>query len=162
MLGKLAFVAFSICAGSAAAEEGTMTMEFGALAVGNVTTLSEGHLFWAGHFSGAAINTSGTGPIERAFVTCPGTNELNFGANTSELPGVCVLSDGADGRIQVKWTCTGTPGTCLDGTGTWSDGTGRWKGLTADVTWTAQLGAALDAGSVPPYATWTVNYKTAE
>ena len=157
-----AFAAAAIFAGggSVLAEDGTMTMELGALAVGNITTLTEGRVFWTGHFSGSAVNIGDEGPIRRAFVTCPGTNELNFVDNTSKLSGFCVLSDGAESRLLVEWTCTGTPGACVDGTGTWSNGTGKWEGYRADVTWTTQLGAALEDGSTPAYATWTINYST--
>lgn len=142
----------------AAAEEGTFVANFGALAVGKVTTLTPTHLFWTGAFSGVLFDAAG-GPFDRAFVTCPGTNDMDFKAGTSILSGHCLITDGAESAIVATWACEGAPGSC-EGTGTWNDGSGKWQGWTADATFTAQLGKALEDGSVPTYAVWTVHYKT--
>jgi len=141
----------------AIAAEGDSVINFGGLAVGNVTTLTPSHLFWAGAFSGALFDEA-HGPFDHAFVTCPGTNDLDFGAGTSVISGYCLISDGADSAIIATFACTGAPGTCEDGTATWHDGSGKWQGWTAVAKWTAQLGKALENGSVPFHANWSVHY----
>ncbi|MGQ0609515.1 MAG: hypothetical protein ACT4N9_00200 [Paracoccaceae bacterium] len=142
----------------ATAEEVTFTGHFGALAVGQITTLTPTHVFWAGAFSGSVFDAAG-GPFDRVSVTCPGTNDLDFGAGTSVMSGYCVVSDGADSTIVATWECAGTPGSC-EGTGTWADGTGKWQGWTADATFTAQLGKTHEDGTTSTTAVWTVTYRT--
>jgi hypothetical protein len=150
-------VAFSAMAVlPAAAEEGAFVANFGALAVGKITTLTPTQVFWSGAFSGAVFDAAG-GPFDHAFVTCPGTNDLDFAAGTSVLSGYCLVTDGADSAIVVTFSCTGAPGICADGTAAWNDGSGKWQGWTADATWTAQLGQPQEDGSISTYAVWTVN-----
>lgn len=151
-------LAASVAAVPAWAEEGTFQARFGFLAVGSVTPLEEGHVFWSGHFSGSLSDLSGQGPVHNAFVQCPGTNDLDLNAGTAALEGYCVVSDGGESRIFIRWNCTGRPGTCDEGRAEWTSGTGRWAGLTATATFTAQLGPALSDGSVPGYAVWDVAY----
>lgn len=140
------------------AEKGSFVANFGALAVGKITTLSPTHLFWTGAFSGVIFDAA-DGPMNHAFVTCPSTNDLDFAAGKGVITGKCLISDGADSTIVATFICTGAPGSC-EGTGTWADGTGKWAGWTAEVTFTGQLGKALEDGSVPTYAVWNVNYET--
>lgn len=156
MLGGVALSALAMA--PAHAEEGSFTGQFGALAVGKITTLTPTHVFWAGAFSGSLFDAAG-GPFDRASVTCPGTNDLDFGAGTSALAGYCVVSDGAESAIVVTWDCAGVPGYC-EGTATWADGTGKWQGWIAEATFTATLGKTHEDGSTSTSAVWTVNYKT--
>lgn len=155
-LCTLALAAFA--AGPALAETGSFVANFGALAIGKITTLSPGHLFWTGSFSGVLFDAA-DGPMNNASVTCPSTNDLDFNAGTGKIAGYCLISDG-ESSIVASYTCSGAPGTCEGGTASWGEGTGKWAGWTADVTFSGYLGKTLEDGSVPTHAIWNVNYTT--
>jgi hypothetical protein len=152
-------VATSLAA-PALAGEGTFVALSGALAVGKVTTLSPGHVFWTGSLSGVIFDAAG-GPMTHAQVTCPSMDDLDFNKGKAVIEGRCLISGGADSSIVATFTCSGAPGSCA-GRATCSEGTGKWVGRTAaDVTFTGQRGKALEDRSVPTYAVWTVACKTA-
>ncbi|MCW5697105.1 MAG: hypothetical protein KIS96_10295 [Bauldia sp.] len=157
-IGAAASFCLALLIGSAAsAEEGTFSGQFGALAVGQVHTLSsETHIWWAGAFSGAFFDDAGEGLIHRAFVTCPATNEIDLAANTSKASGHCIIMDGAGSQIHLTWACEGTAAGCA-GTGVYLSGTGRWEGLTGTAVFEAAFGPILGDGQ-PTWARWEVNY----
>ena len=108
-------------------KSGSFNIHSGWKAVGEVTKLSDDHLYGFGSFWGVTYNDAGNGPLHTGPVVCPYTLEIVKGAGTSQ--GSCAWGDAEGDRIFTSWSGSLTPAGELDGMNQITGGTGKFKGI---------------------------------
>lgn len=164
MIRKLLAVAslFVLAAGVAHAQgmpkKGSFTGKFGWYAVGKITQLDEGHVFFSGEFSGVFFNDKPGGPMDGIGVQCPGVNDVTFGASGghSMANGVCVLIDTDGDKIFSRWAITGAfPVGTEPGDWEFTGGTGKYAGIKGKNKFQCVNNPPASTG----YCKWWVNYE---
>jgi len=110
-------------------KSGSFNIHSGWKAVGEVTKLSDDHLYGFGSFWGVTYNDAGSGPLHAGPVVCPYTLEIIKGAGTSQ--GSCAWGDAEGDRIFTSWSGSLTPAGELDGMNQITGGTGKFKASRA-------------------------------
>ncbi len=110
--------------GNAEAKELKLSGIFGWLAVGSITMIDKGHVYWTGQFSGAYTDGDPNSFLNGTSWQCPGFNDVGVMAG-----GYCVITDGAGDALYAKWQNDGgVP--VSHGSYTYTGGTGKFTGAT--------------------------------
>lgn len=158
----LAACLLALVAGGAHAQampkKGSFTGKFGWYAVGKVTELEKGRLFFTGEFSGVFFNDKAGGVMDGIGVQCPGVNEIIFGADgaKSTANGVCTLIDPDGDRIYSRWAISGSfPVGTEPADWEFTGGTGKYTGIKGKNKFQCVNNPAASTG----YCKWWVNYE---
>jgi len=139
-------------------KKGSFTGKFGWFAVGKVTELEKGHIFFAGEFSGVFFNDKAGGVLDGIGVQCPGVNDITFGPNgaRSAANGVCVLIDVEGDKIFSSWQIAGSfPNGTEPADWEMTGGTGKYAGIKGKNKFQCWNNPAASTG----YCKWWVNYE---
>src|SRR2546425_7184484 len=83
-------------------KSGSFTIHSGWKSIGEMTKLSDDHMYGVGSFWGVTYNDAGNGPLHTGPVVCPYTLEIIKGAGTSQ--GSCAWGDAEGDRIFTSWS----------------------------------------------------------
>ena len=135
--------------GTTFAADYKMNGNFGWLAVGAVTQIDKGHLYWTGQFSGPYQDGDKSSPLSNMSWDCPGYNDFGIVAG-----GYCVMTDNAGDALYAKWPSDGTA-PHASGSFTFNGGTGKFAGATGGGKFTADfVGASHPDGNQVGYSTF--------
>lgn len=108
LLQGVVISAACLAAAPSRAETLTVDTNFGWLSVGSSTTISEGHVFWLGEFSGT-LSDMGAGTIlDHAAVQCPAWFDINFVTGVRTAGGYCVTTLTTGDTYQISFTYEGS------------------------------------------------------
>jgi hypothetical protein len=139
-------------------KKGSFTGKFGWYAVGKVTELEKGRLFFTGEFSGVFFNDKSGGALDGIGVQCPGVNEIIFGADggKSVANGVCTLIDMEGDRIYSRWAISGSfPVGTEPADWEFTGGTGKYAGIKATGRFDTTVLAPTNSG----FSIWNMPYE---
>jgi hypothetical protein len=109
-------------------KSGTISINSGWKANGEVMQVGEGRVFGWGSFYGVTFNQRGSGPLHMGVAICSYTLDLTAGAGPGR--GACAWTDGEGDKIYTDYAGTlGTDGV-FNGMNQFTGGTGKFSGIT--------------------------------
>ena len=114
-----------IAVGADLPKSGSFTVHSGWKSIGEVTKLSDDHVYGVGSFWGVTYNDAGSGPLHSGPVVCPYTLEMIKGGGTSH--GSCAWGDEGN-RIFTNFSGSLLSGE-LSGMNQITGGTGKFTGI---------------------------------
>lgn len=98
-----------LASGPADAEEVKAEVNFAWLSVGTSFTISEGHIYWVGEFSGTSSDVAGGNSIfDNSASQCPAWFDIDFPNQKSAAGGYCVTTLASGDTVQISWHCEGS------------------------------------------------------
>lgn len=145
-------VALSLNTANAAdqARKGTFTAKFGWNSVGKTYEMEKNRLFWVGDFTGTLFNDKSGGFMDRAAVSCPGTNDIRLDGQTSVAQGNCIVTDAQGDKAFASWWSKGPFPGPFHGEFTWTGGTGKFTGIKGSSKFSAVMTPTTASG----YCLW--------
>jgi hypothetical protein len=108
-------------------KSGSFNIHSGWKAIGDMTKLSDDHMYGSGSFWGVTYNDAGNGPLHAGPVVCPYILEMIKGIGTSQ--GWCAWGDAEGDKIFTKWSGSLTPAGELTGMNQITGGTGKFNSI---------------------------------
>ena len=139
-------------------KKGTFTGKFGWYAVGKVTELEKGHVFFVGEFSGVFFNDTPGGALDTIGVQCPGANQVVFASAGAHHAGngVCTLIDTDGDKIFSTWEVRDSfPNDSAPADWQMIGGTGKYAGIRGKNKFQCYNNTNASTG----YCKWWVSYE---
>lgn len=135
-------------------KKGTFTAKFGWNSAGKTYEMEKNRLFWVGDFSGTLFNDKPGGFMDRAAVSCPGTNDIRLDGQTSSAQGNCIVTDAQGDKAFASWWAKGPFPGPFQGEFTWTGGAGKFTGIKGTSKFSAMMTAPTTSGYCLWDATW--------
>ena len=129
---------FAVGGGQVRAEEGIVKAVSAFAGEVELFKLEDDQTFAIGIWDGMLFIDDGTGALDAAALTCPGTVEANLNTGERTGTGRCIITGASGDRVYAKWTCQGDLQGCK-GPFTITGGTGEFHGISGTSTMVVRI-----------------------
>ena len=139
-------------------KKGNFSGKFGWNSSGKTYEMAQNHLYWVGEFTGTFFNDKTGGFMDKAAVSCPGTNNIRLDGQIGSAQGNCIVTDAQGEKAFATWSSKGPFPGAYQGEFTWIGGTGKYAGIKG----TNKFSAVISAPTTSGFSIWDATFDLPE